>query len=97
MENMDKKNCDMCGHDGSKHYLLRVFLKLIIIALIFMFGFCLGQMTGYIKAQYGGYEYGSSMMGRNNYGRGMMNGYGYNNGYYGQVVPPTTITPVPVR
>ena len=104
---MDKKNCDMCGHNcaggscscgmhmdcghHSRKYLLKVILKLIILALIFMFGFQLGQMTGYIKAQYGGYEYGRGMMGRiNNYGGGMMNGY------YGQVTPLVT-TPAPTK
>lgn len=106
MENIDKKNCDMCGHScaggscggcggmqmhgchGGRHHIVRMILKLILIALIFCFGFNLGQMTGFIKA-----EYGRGLGGENNYGYGMMRGY---NGYSNQVVLPVN-TPVPVR
>jgi hypothetical protein len=91
MENIDKKNCDMCGHScaggscggcgmqmhgchGGRHHIVRMILKLILVALIFCFGFNLGQMTGFIKA-----EYGRGLVGGvNNYGYGMMRGYNYN-------------------
>jgi hypothetical protein len=75
MENMDKKECGACGggccggmhmhgcHDRKRH-LLKMILKIVIIVLIFWCGFQLGQMTGFIKAEYG---------------RGiMMRGYGNN-------------------
>ena len=103
MENMEKGTCG-CGHScaggscggmqmhgchGGRHYLLKVILKLIILALIFMFGFSLGQMTGFIKA-------GDTreIMRDGNYGEGMIRGY---SNYSGQTVPPTTATPTPAR
>ena len=66
--------CDMQMHGchgchGGKRHLLKVLLKLIILALIFMFGFNLGQMTGFIKA-----EYGRGALGGGNNWR-MMGGY----------------------
>ena len=105
MENMDKKGCEMCGHNcaggscscgmhgghgchGGKFRVVRLILKLILIALIFMFGFSLGQMTGFIKAGYGRGITG----GENNYGYGMMRGNGY---YFSQNVPQGPTLPAP--
>lgn len=64
---MDKKECGcaegkcMCGgamghmHGcHSRHHLVKVILKLVIIIIIFWCGYQLGMMTGYIKAEYGG-------------------------------------------
>ena len=59
-----------CGCHGGKHHLVKMILKLIIVMLIFWFGFSLGQMTGFIKA-----EGGRGMMMRGgNVGWGMMQG-----------------------
>jgi len=70
------------GCHGGKFGIVRLLLKLILIALIFMFGFSLGQMTGFIKAGYG-----------EGYGREMMRG---NNGYYfSQNVPQGPTSPIP--
>lgn len=102
MENMDKKECGgMCGEGGhggccggmghmhgchGRHHLMKVILKLIIIAIIFCFGFQLGVMTGFIKAQSGyGLRDGIG-------GWGMMRG----NVFYGQNVPSATI-PAPTK
>jgi len=81
--------CMHGGCHGGRHYLLKMLLKLIILALIFMFGFNLGQMTGFIKA-----GYSREIMRGGNYGEGMMRGY---NNYSGQIIPPTTVTPTPAR
>ena len=59
--------CAHGGCHGGKHYLLKMLLKLIILALIFMFGFNLGQMTGFIKA-----GYTREIMRGGNYGEGMI-------------------------
>ncbi len=76
MDNMDKKQCGgMCGGAcaggmggyGHKHSLVKALLKLIIIALIFMFGFYLGQTVGFIKA-----HEGREVMIGGGYGMGMM-------------------------
>ena len=66
----------MHGCHGGNHYLVKIILKFIVIALIFMFGFNLGQMTGFIRAEYGGYGRSGMMKGINSYyGGGMMRGY----------------------
>ena len=60
----------MGGYHAGKHHLVKMILKLIIVMLIFWFGFSLGQMTGFIKA-----EGGRGMMMRGgNVGWGMMQG-----------------------
>lgn len=70
----------MHGCHGGRRHIVRMILKLILIALIFCFGFNLGQMTGFIKAEYG--------RGINNYGYGMMRGYN-SNGIIQTPVTPT--------
>lgn len=67
-------NCDcMHGWHGGRHHLLRMLLKLIIVMLIFWFGFHLGQVYGFIRA-----GYGLGMTGNNNWG--MMRGNNFNGG-----------------
>jgi hypothetical protein len=69
MENMEKKceggcKCGSCGgmqqgmggcgcHHGGRHHLMKMILKLVIVIIIFWCGFKLGEMTGFIQAQYG--------------------------------------------
>jgi len=84
MENLDKKVCacgGMCGpncgggncgmHYGchGKHHLVKVILKLVILIIIFWCGFKLGEMTGFIRG-----EYGRGIVGGN--GFGTMRSYG---------------------
>jgi hypothetical protein len=59
----------MYGWHGGGHHVLRMILKLILVALIFTIGFKLGVMTGYIRA---GYGYGMGGAGNN---WGMMRGF----------------------
>lgn len=97
MENLDKKQCDSCEHGscggmgmhgcchGGKHHLLKVILKLVIIMLVFFFGFKIGVMTGYLQAGYGRGAFEGN-------GFGIMRGYNYSNNLpnaNGGVVTPT--------
>ena len=99
---MEKKECcggGMCGGGscggmgcmhgchGGKHHLVKIILKLIIIGIIFCFGFRLGAMTGFLKAQSG---YGS-LKGGDGFGWGMMRGYNYSD----QTLPGTKTVPTP--
>jgi hypothetical protein len=78
----------MYGWNGGGHHVLRMILKLILIALIFTIGFKLGLMTGYIRA---GYGYGMGGVGNN---WGMMRGYPTNL----PVTPQNMMSPiVPLR
>jgi hypothetical protein len=93
MENMDKKNCDMCGHNcaggngscgvmhgGCGHHGGKHLLKMLLKLIILALIFMFGFQLG----QMTGYIRAN--------GRGMMRGYD-TNGYYGQVVPPNTVAP----
>jgi hypothetical protein len=87
MEHMDKK-CETCmggsceggnccgmhmhGYHDGKFHLVKMLLKLIIVMIIFFFGFKLGMLTGFINA-----EYGRDMTGFGG-GWGMMRGYNPN-------------------
>ena len=58
-------------HGGKCHHLLKIILKLIIIMMIFCFGFKLGVITGSLR--------GSGEVRFNRGGYGMMQGYRSNN------------------
>ena len=107
MENMDKKQCGSCGdsvnggcccymHRGchGRHHLLRVILKILIVIIIFSCGYKLGQMTGFIRAEYGG-QYGHQDFG----GFGMMGdrGYYFSNNAPTTITPATPTTPAPAK
>ena len=60
-----------CGGCGGSHHTMHMILKVVLLALIFMCGFKLGMVTGYIGHNYerGGmmdYNYSGKMM-RGNY------------------------------
>jgi len=76
--------CEMHGCHGGRHHLVRMILKITIVIIIFWCGFKLGEMSGFIRAEYGGginRELGGSF--------GMMRG-GWND-YYNNM--PTTVAP----
>jgi hypothetical protein len=92
MENLDKKVCacggscggncggmQMHGCHGGRHHLVKVILKLVILIIIFWCGFKLGEMTGFIRG-----EYGRGVMGG---GFGMMHSYGNPASNGGSVAP----------
>ena len=60
-------------HGGKCHHLLKIILKLIIIMMIFCFGFKLGVITGSVR----GLQEESRISNRGGYG--MMQGYRFNN------------------
>ena len=62
-------------HGGKCHHLLKIILKLIIIMMIFCFGFKLGVITGSVRGLQG--ENRISNRG----GYGMMRGYNYSNDF----------------
>jgi hypothetical protein len=105
MENMDKKDgemCGGCGHGGccggmghmhgchgGRHHLLRIILKIFIVIIIFWCGFNLGEMVGSIRAEYG--------RGYLNGGDvGMMRGYYYSNNMQ-PANPNAGTTPTPAK
>ena len=70
---MEKNMCN-CGGGMGMHYdhklhVMKVLLKLLVLGLVFFFGFHLGEITGFIKA-----SIGPGMMPRPNtfYATGMM-------------------------
>jgi hypothetical protein len=91
--NMEKKNCacggscggncgggcgmQMHGCHSGKYHLMKMILKIVIIILIFWCGFKLGEMTGFVRAEYGRgtmMDGGGFGMMRGGYsGNGMMN------------------------
>ena len=62
----------MQGCHGGKCHLVKMILKIIIVILVFFFGFKIGVMTGYLQA-----GYGRGVIGENNFG--MMRGFNYYN------------------
>ena len=68
MQSMGGHGC----HGKKCHHLVKVILMLIIVMMIFCFGFKLGVITGSIR---GGNDYRTENRG----GFGMMRGYYYNN------------------
>ncbi len=102
MEN-DMKQCGgcggmtckgICGYSHSKHHTMHMILKVLLLALIFMCGFKLGMITGYIGH---GYERGGMM--RGGYSQNFdEQGYGMMRGYKNvQATPATTVTETPVK
>ena len=83
------------GCCGGRHSLFRVILKIVIVVIIFWCGFKIGEMTGFIRAEYGG---GYNMMDGNGFGFRMMRG-----GYYNSIpvinpsANPSGTTPVPAQ
>ena len=86
---MNKGNgCGGCC--GGKNHTMHMILKVLLLALIFMCGFKLGMVTGYIGH---GYERGG-MMGRGVYGQNFDGqGYGMMRGYKNVQAVPATTTP----
>ena len=63
-------------HGGKCHHLIKIILMLIIVMMIFCFGFKLGSITGSVReAQH---ENSRSF---NRGGYGMMRGYNYSNDF----------------
>ena len=97
-ENMNKNVC-ICH---SRYYLLRWFLGLLIIILVFCVGVQLGELRGYLESA--GYLPQSYHGGYGDYGRMMPMMYynnsnlpfGMMNGNY-QVVPPASTEIAPKR
>ena len=63
----------MMGHGccGGRRHLVKIILKIVIVVLIFWCGFKLGEISGSIRTEYGGYRMGGFKM--------MQGGW---NGYY---------------
>ena len=57
--------CGMCCHKGGRFSLLRVLLGLVVVILIFAFGFALGRMSGFSHFR-GGFGSGNMMYYRGN-------------------------------
>jgi hypothetical protein len=85
-------------HGGKCHHLIKIILMLVIVMMIFCFGFKLGSITGSIRE--GRYEHSRSF---NKGGYGMMRGYGYGNLYDVQIEnkgnqnPAQNPTPAPIK
>ncbi len=84
-----------CGYSHSKHHTMHMILKVLLLALVFMCGFKLGMITGYIGH---GYERGGMMRG------GYEQYYGVDSEYYGggmmrsyKNVPAATTTVTPTE
>ncbi len=102
--NMDKKVCGcgggmgggncggmgMHGCHGGKYHLMKVILKLVILIIVFWCGLKLGEMTGFVRA-----EYGRGTMTRSDFGmmRGGNSDYGYANLPMMNVSPAVPATP----
>jgi len=67
------------GCHGGKRHLVKMILKLFILIIIFWCGFKLGEMTGFIRGEYG----------RGTSGFGMMRSYGNPSSLNGGAVAPT--------
>ncbi len=80
-------------HGGKCHHLVKVILKLVIIMLIFCFGFKLGSITGSFRNER------SEGRIQNRGGYGMMRGYNNfniqpNTNIQNPTAPATTVAPV---
>lgn len=106
---MEKKVCGCeggcsCGvmhgmgvcHYHGKNHLIKIILKLVIVMLIFGFGFKLGEISGSIR----GFHGGRGMMDRDG-GYRMMQGYGNLDNTLDigvKAMPPSAqTTPAPVK
>lgn len=83
-----------CGYNYGKHHTMHSILKLLVLGLVFLFGFKLGMITGFIGR---GYEHGGMMSGGysqnfDEQGVGMMRGY-----KNVQAIPATAVTETPVK
>ncbi len=98
MENKENKNEFDLWHCGKnwKNYALRWILGIIILIIVFGFGFKLGKYSTFLSGgYYGNYGtgyYGSPMMGGSYYRNMMYPGnyygnYGYGQNGYGQMGP----------
>lgn len=101
-EEMKNSSCNHCGtcegmHGHKKHMMVKIFM-LVVIILAFCLGNQIGELKGELRGSYGHGKYGRMMnWGDNdNYGYGMMGGYGRE--LKGADKTPTTTTPVaPVK